>query len=98
MRASEARYRAIVETAQEGIWVGNLDGHTLFANQKAADILGSSLHYLYDTNAAEILASDNPDRSAPGWPRAPNAVPRRTRSTTGTPMARRADCACPCRR
>jgi diguanylate cyclase (GGDEF)-like protein/PAS domain S-box-containing protein len=40
LRASEARYRTIVETAQEGIWQIDADGRTTFVNQKMADMLG----------------------------------------------------------
>jgi two-component system sensor histidine kinase/response regulator len=38
--ASEARFRRIVETANEGIWLLGVDGSTTFANDKTADILG----------------------------------------------------------
>ncbi|MDX6210294.1 MAG: hypothetical protein QOE24_2685 [Frankiales bacterium] len=62
IRASELRYRAIAETAQEGIWVCEITGRTLFANQKAADILGMSVPQLYDRNAAAILSPDDPGR------------------------------------
>ena len=60
LRASEARYRAIAETALEGIWVGASSGATLFANRKVADILGITVQQVYDTNGAAILAPDNP--------------------------------------
>jgi PAS domain S-box-containing protein len=38
--ASEARFRRIVETANEGIWLLSVDGATTFANDKTAEILG----------------------------------------------------------
>ncbi|MEA2687098.1 MAG: hypothetical protein QOE93_2293, partial [Actinomycetota bacterium] len=38
--ASESRFRRIVETANEGIWLLNVDGGTTFANEKMAEILG----------------------------------------------------------
>jgi len=37
---SEKRYRQIVETAQEGIWVIDVDNKTVFVNQKMCDTLG----------------------------------------------------------
>jgi len=40
---SEARYRRIIETSQEGIWVIDPDQRTVFANQKLADMLGYDL-------------------------------------------------------
>ena len=38
--ASEVRFRRIVETANEGIWLLDADGGTTFANGKVAEILG----------------------------------------------------------
>jgi two-component system sensor histidine kinase/response regulator len=38
--ASEVRFRRIVETANEGIWLLSVDGTTTFANDKTAEILG----------------------------------------------------------
>jgi diguanylate cyclase (GGDEF)-like protein/PAS domain S-box-containing protein len=40
LRDSEARYRNIVETAQEGIWQIDADSRTLFVNRTMARILG----------------------------------------------------------
>jgi len=40
LQASEARYRQIVETAEEGIWVIDKHNLTSFANQKMAVMLG----------------------------------------------------------
>ena len=40
LRASEVRYRTIVETAQEGIWQIDANNHTTFVNQMMADMLG----------------------------------------------------------
>ena len=37
---SEQRYRQIVETAQEGIWMIDENLHTIFVNKKMCDILG----------------------------------------------------------
>ncbi len=47
LRSSEARYRLIAETAQEGIMTSDLEGRTLYANQKMADLLGRPLSDLY---------------------------------------------------
>jgi PAS domain-containing protein len=39
-RDRESLYRNIVETAHEGIWLIDLDGRTLYANRRIAEILG----------------------------------------------------------
>ena len=58
LRASEARYRLIAETAQEGIWATDLQGKTLYANQKMADLLGLMLPDIYDKPVGESLSGD----------------------------------------
>ena len=59
LRRSEARYRSIVETAQEGVWVTDPDGGTVFANQKLADILGRSLDEVYAMTATDVVAEED---------------------------------------
>ncbi len=54
LRSSEARYRLIAETAQEGIITIDLDGRTLFANQKMADLLGLPLPDLYTKSPFDL--------------------------------------------
>ena len=39
---SEAKYRRIVETAQEGIWVIDINNKTIFVNNRICEILGYS--------------------------------------------------------
>jgi len=55
LRRSEARYRAIAETAQEGILVVDSAGATLFANQKLADLLGLSIEEAYRARHSELF-------------------------------------------
>jgi PAS domain S-box-containing protein len=43
LRMSEERYRTIVETAQEGIWLVNMDSETTFVNRAMAAMLGFSV-------------------------------------------------------
>jgi len=57
--ASEARYRSIVETALEGIWLLDSAGRTLFANESLAEILRRDLDEIADINVFEVI-----DRSA----------------------------------
>lgn len=40
LRESEEKYRCIVETADEGIWIVDTEGKTTFVNQKMTDMLG----------------------------------------------------------
>src|SRR3954447_26389874 len=58
LRASEERFRSILETAQEGIWAVNAAGRTVFANAKLAQILGVPLNHIYATAAADVLGGD----------------------------------------
>jgi diguanylate cyclase (GGDEF)-like protein/PAS domain S-box-containing protein len=58
LRRSESRYRSIVETAQEGIWVVDADGHTLFGNEKLAEILGRPLRELGEMRSTEVVAEE----------------------------------------
>jgi PAS domain S-box-containing protein len=39
-RQADARYRKIVDTASEGVWLLDADARTLFVNQRAAKMLG----------------------------------------------------------
>jgi diguanylate cyclase (GGDEF)-like protein/PAS domain S-box-containing protein len=55
MRESEARYRAIVETAQEGILVINGAGSAVFANSMMAQMLGMSVEELLDNDVGHLL-------------------------------------------
>ena len=57
VRASENRYRIFAETAQEGIWAVDHTGHTLFANQKLAELLGRQLADIYALPSHEILTN-----------------------------------------
>jgi PAS domain S-box-containing protein len=43
LRESEEKYRCIVETADEGIWMIDAEGKTTFVNQKMADMLGCTV-------------------------------------------------------
>ncbi|MEG3840005.1 PAS domain S-box protein [Microcoleus sp. herbarium14] len=43
LKESEEKYRCIVETADEGIWMIDAGGKTTFVNQKMADMLGCTV-------------------------------------------------------
>ncbi len=55
LRRSELRYRAIADTAQEGIWAATPDGTTLYANGRMAQILGVPLSALYERQLGDVL-------------------------------------------
>jgi diguanylate cyclase (GGDEF)-like protein/PAS domain S-box-containing protein len=58
IRRSEARYRAIAETAQEGIAVISPGGQLLFANHKLADILGLPLEQTYRARFGRLFGDE----------------------------------------
>jgi diguanylate cyclase (GGDEF)-like protein/PAS domain S-box-containing protein len=61
LRESEERYRAIVETAQEGIWVASLQGRTTYVNQKVVAMTGRSCDELYASSLVELLDAEMAD-------------------------------------
>ena len=58
LRESEERYRLIVETAAEGVWVVGADFVTTFANSRMADILGLPVEDLVGTSAFDYTAPE----------------------------------------
>ena len=65
LRASEGKYRQIVETTNEGIWMLDPDGKTIFANRQMAQMMGCSEEELsqlslsdftYDSDLADARA------------------------------------------
>jgi diguanylate cyclase (GGDEF)-like protein/PAS domain S-box-containing protein len=59
MRAAEARFRAIADTSQEGIWVLSPSAETLYANRRMADILGTPPHQAHDLDLLAVLDPDS---------------------------------------
>ncbi len=65
---SEQRYRQIVETAQEGIWMFDREYHTVFANKKLCDIfeytpdeiLGKQYLDFMDEQRKDVVKKDHP--------------------------------------
>jgi two-component system, cell cycle sensor histidine kinase and response regulator CckA len=58
LRESEERYRLIVETAAEGVWVVGADFVTTFVNPRMADILGLAVEDLVGTSAFDYTAAE----------------------------------------
>jgi PAS domain S-box-containing protein len=58
LKESEERYRLIIETAEEGVWVIDQGGKILFANEKMAQILGYTVEELEGSFLAVFAADD----------------------------------------
>ncbi|MCU1273021.1 MAG: Chemotaxis protein methyltransferase CheR, partial [Bryobacterales bacterium] len=64
LRESEERFRQIVETASEGIWITDLDSATTFANNRMCEVLGYSLDELIGHSCFEFI---HPEDRGRGW-------------------------------
>ncbi|HVJ82826.1 MAG TPA: PAS domain S-box protein, partial [Planctomycetia bacterium] len=59
--SSEFRYRQIVETAHEGVWVFDEEERTTFANERMGEILGCKAEEMIGRSAFDFLfAEDHP--------------------------------------
>jgi diguanylate cyclase (GGDEF)-like protein/PAS domain S-box-containing protein len=58
LAVSEARHRSILDTAQEGIWVTDPDGRTVFANPRMAAILGAEISALESGSMLDFVDPD----------------------------------------
>jgi diguanylate cyclase (GGDEF)-like protein/PAS domain S-box-containing protein len=68
LRESEARYRAIAQTAQEGILAVSPDGEILFANDRLTDILGITLEQVDElSRQGTFTARDSAERFDVGY-------------------------------
>lgn len=59
LRASEARYRELFENAHDAIWIHNLDGKIISANQATAKLTGYSADELLDMNVRAFLSAES---------------------------------------
>jgi two-component system cell cycle sensor histidine kinase/response regulator CckA len=58
LRRSQTRYRRVLETAQEGVWVVDRYDRTEFVNQPMASMLGLSAEEMRGSNPLEYVAPD----------------------------------------
>jgi diguanylate cyclase (GGDEF)-like protein/PAS domain S-box-containing protein len=58
LRASEERYRRIVETAYEGIWVIDAQNRTTFVNPRMAEMLGLPVEEMVGRSVLDFLDAD----------------------------------------
>jgi PAS domain S-box-containing protein len=61
LRASEERYRNIVETTSEGVWMIDADHRTTYVNRRMAEMLGYTVEEMLGRPVADFTA---PDRRA----------------------------------
>jgi PAS domain S-box-containing protein len=58
LAASETRYRGIIDTAQEGVWILDPQARTRYVNQRLAEMLGYSADHMYARSLYEFLTSE----------------------------------------
>jgi len=56
---SEERYRTLIDTAREGVWIIDIDTHTTFVNRQMADMLGYSAAEMIGKKVPEFLDDEN---------------------------------------
>ena len=61
LRESEEKFRRIVETAHEGVWVFDADFKTTFVNRRMADMLGQSAEEMLGRDIEEFLPDEHRD-------------------------------------
>jgi PAS domain S-box-containing protein len=62
LRASEERYRNIVETTAEGVWMIDADHHTTYVNRRMAEMLGYTIDEMLGRPVSDFLgATGQPD-------------------------------------
>ncbi|MCB1878399.1 MAG: PAS domain S-box protein, partial [Chromatiales bacterium] len=81
LQMSESRYRRIVETAHEGIWVIDADESTVFVNRRMCEILGYSEPEMLGRNVLDFM-----DEEARGLAR--ERITRRRQGESGQYEAR----------
>ena len=69
LRASEERYRTIVQTANEGVWLIDSEARTLYANEVMAKMLGASAEEMIGRSLLEFVY---PEDEAEGQARIEN--------------------------
>ena len=64
---SEAQYRRIVETADEGIWMIDAENKTSFANQKLAAMLGYTMAEMMGTGLFDFMDEAGIEVAKTNW-------------------------------
>ena len=69
VRQGEERYRRIVETTSEGIWVLDSKFHISFVNQQMAEMLGYEPKEMIGRSVFDFYFSEDTDRGRQAWMR-----------------------------
>lgn len=64
LRVSEAGYRRIIETAQEGIWILDADLKTTFVNQCLSEMLGYSVQQILGKSPTDFMDASEVEDAA----------------------------------
>lgn len=59
LQESEARYRNIIETTLEGVWMLDADGQTSFVNQRMADMLGYDIAAMQHQSFLDFMTPED---------------------------------------
>jgi PAS domain S-box-containing protein len=59
LRESEARYRSIVETATEGVWIFDADSQTTFANSRMLQMLGYTMEEMLGRSLFDFMDEES---------------------------------------
>lgn len=59
LRVSEARYRNVIETTLEGVWILDSQGKTTFVNQRMADMLGYAPAEMEGIALTDFMTADD---------------------------------------
>ena len=57
---SKQRYREIIETAQEGVWITDVSGKTSYVNHRMAAMIGYPVGQILDRPVSEFMAPEGP--------------------------------------
>lgn len=69
LHASEENYRRIVETAQEGIWVLDVNGVTAYVNRRMAEMLGYDIHEMLENSLFAFMDESVREDAQQKWER-----------------------------
>jgi PAS domain S-box-containing protein len=58
LRDSEERYRRIVETANEGIWLSDKEGHAIYVNERMSEMLGYTVEEIIGSSILRFIDPD----------------------------------------
>jgi PAS domain S-box-containing protein len=59
LKKSEARYRRIIETTNEGVWQFDTQGRTVYVNQRMAEMLGYSVDELMALSVYDVCLEED---------------------------------------